>query len=116
MPACSLIWIWLIDGKMYSTGSSIVMMLRSGLLISPSDRVQRGGLAAAGRAGADHHAVRGVQQLSSIARRHVVGHAELRELEQRAALVQQPEHDLLAADDRRRRDANVDGAAFDVAC
>ena len=37
MPACSLIWIWLIDGKVYSTGSSIVMMLRSGLLISPSE-------------------------------------------------------------------------------
>ena len=37
MPACSLIWIWLIDGKTYSTGSSIVMMLRSELLISPSD-------------------------------------------------------------------------------
>ena len=37
MPAASLIWIWLMDGKVYSTGSSIVMMLRSGLLISPSD-------------------------------------------------------------------------------
>ena len=37
MPACSLIWIWLIEAKVYSTGSSIVMMLRSGLLISPSE-------------------------------------------------------------------------------
>ena len=37
MPACSLIWIWLIDGIRYSTGSSIVITLRSGLLISPSD-------------------------------------------------------------------------------
>jgi hypothetical protein len=37
MPAASLIWIWLIDGNVYSTGSSIVMMLRSGVLISPSD-------------------------------------------------------------------------------
>ncbi len=34
MPAASLIWIWLIDGNTYSTGSSIVVMLRSELLIS----------------------------------------------------------------------------------
>ena len=34
MPACSLIWIWLIDGNTYSTGSSIVMMLRCDSLIS----------------------------------------------------------------------------------
>jgi len=37
IPDCSLIWIWLIDGKVYSTGSSMVMMLRSGVLISPSE-------------------------------------------------------------------------------
>ena len=36
MSACSLIWIWLIDGKTYSTGSSMVMMLRSESLISVS--------------------------------------------------------------------------------
>ena len=36
MSACSLIWIWLIDGNTYSTGSSMVMMLRSELLISLS--------------------------------------------------------------------------------
>ena len=33
----SFVWIWLIDGKTYSTGSSIVMMLRCGWLISASD-------------------------------------------------------------------------------
>ena len=33
-PACSLVWIWLIDGKTYSTGSSIVMTLRVGSLTS----------------------------------------------------------------------------------
>ena len=37
MPACSLIWIWLIEWKTYSTGSSIVMMLRSAVSISPSE-------------------------------------------------------------------------------
>ena len=36
MPACSLIWIWLTRGKMYSTGSSIVITLMSGRLISDS--------------------------------------------------------------------------------
>ena len=36
MSACSLIWIWLIDGMTYSTGSSMVMMLRSESLISLS--------------------------------------------------------------------------------
>ena len=33
MSACSLIWIWLIPGNTYSTGSSMVVMLRSGLAI-----------------------------------------------------------------------------------
>ena len=35
-PACSLIWIWLTRGKTYSTGSSIVITLMSGRLISVS--------------------------------------------------------------------------------
>ena len=35
-PACSLVWIWLIVGKTYSTGSSMVMMLRVGSLTSLS--------------------------------------------------------------------------------
>ena len=35
-PACSLIWIWLIVGNTYSTGSSIVMTLISSLLIAVS--------------------------------------------------------------------------------
>ena len=34
--ATSLIWIWLIVGTTYSTGSSMVMTLRSELLISAS--------------------------------------------------------------------------------
>ena len=34
IPACSLVWIWLIDGKTYSTGSSMVMMLRDRSSIS----------------------------------------------------------------------------------
>ena len=29
-PACSLIWIWLIDGNTYSTGSSMVMTFARG--------------------------------------------------------------------------------------
>lgn len=37
IPACSLIWIWLIESSRYSTGSSIVMMLRSVVLSSPSE-------------------------------------------------------------------------------
>ena len=35
-PAGSLIWIWLIVGNTYSTGSSIVMTLISSLLIAAS--------------------------------------------------------------------------------
>ena len=35
-PACSLIWIWLTDGKTYSTGSSTVITLISSLLICVS--------------------------------------------------------------------------------
>ena len=36
IPAWSLVWIWLMVGKTYSTGSSIVMMLRLGSSISVS--------------------------------------------------------------------------------
>ena len=34
MPACSFVWIWLMEGKTYSTGSSMVMMFRLGSSIS----------------------------------------------------------------------------------
>ena len=37
MPACSLIWIWFTEAMRYSTGSSMVITLRSGLLISASE-------------------------------------------------------------------------------
>ena len=37
MPACSLVWIWLMEGNTYSTGSSMVMMLRLGSSISVSE-------------------------------------------------------------------------------
>ena len=33
-PACSFVWIWLMDGKTYSTGSSIVITLRETSAIS----------------------------------------------------------------------------------
>ena len=33
-PAWSFVWIWLIDGNTYSTGSSMVVMLRCASLIS----------------------------------------------------------------------------------
>ena len=75
--------------------------------------VERGGLAAAGRPGADDHAVRRLQH-SGVARGHRLGHAELRQPEQRAALVQQPEDDLFPADHRRTRDPDVHRAAFDL--
>ena len=35
-PAFGFTWIWLTPGSWYSTGSSIVMMLRSGALIALS--------------------------------------------------------------------------------
>ena len=48
--AASLIWIWLTVGNMYSTGSSIVITLRSFVLSSRERRVERRRLAAPGRA------------------------------------------------------------------
>ena len=35
-PACSFVWIWLMLGKTYSTGSSIVITLRDSSAISVS--------------------------------------------------------------------------------
>ncbi len=69
-------------------------------------RVERGGLAAAGRAGDQHDAVRQVQDLlerGAVPR----GHAELLEAEQRGAAVQQAQHHRLAVEHRDDRDAHV---------
>ena len=101
-PACSLVWIWLIDGKMYSTGSSMVMTLRVGSLTSAQGGVQRRRLAAARRSGAQHHAEGRLDQL----REGLVGvrrHAEVVEAEDRPVLVEDPHHALLAPDGGGRR-------------
>ena len=76
IPACSLVWIWLMEGKTYSTGSSMVITLRVGIVDLAEGGVERRGLAAAGRPGAQHHAERGAHDL----RECLVGvrrHAEL---------------------------------------
>src|SRR5206468_3323357 len=75
--------------------------------------VEGGGLAAAGRAGADHHPVRRTHELG-IPVVHIGGHAEIVESEQRALAVEKTEHRLLAPDRRRHVHADVKGAAVDV--
>ena len=53
-----LTWIWPTPCSWYSTGSSMVMMFLSVVLIFDSAGVERGRLAAAGRAGDQDDAVR----------------------------------------------------------
>ena len=57
-PMFSRTCTWLMPTRLNSTGSSAVMMLVSGVLILRDRRVERVGLAAAGRAGDEHHAPR----------------------------------------------------------
>ena len=68
-PACSLVWIWLMPGNTYSTGSSTVVDVLAGRVDLEQRGVQRGGLAGAGRAGADAPCRTGRGPSSSSARR-----------------------------------------------
>src|SRR5207245_1277129 len=70
-------------------------------------------LAAPGRSADDDHAVRGPEQAPEQPVARLV-EAELVEAEERAALVEQAEHDLLAPDRLRRRDPDVDRAVVGV--
>ena len=74
-------------------------------------RVQRGGLAGAGRAGDEHDPVRPVDELLERAvdvREHPAG----LEVERHAALVEQPHDDAFAVDHRDDRHADVDLTAL----
>ena len=77
MPACSLIWIWLIDREDVLDR----VLDRHDVALGAVDLAQRGvqrrRLAAAGRAGADHHAVRRADAARCSARRVSARHAEL---------------------------------------
>ena len=112
IPACSLVWIWLIEGNTYSTGSSIVMMLRLGSSISVSAAYSVVVLPLPVGPGAQHHAERRPDEPGE----HLVGvggHAEVAHPEQRPALVEHPQHAALAPDRGHRRDPDVDLAAVD---
>ncbi len=111
-PALWLTCTWLMPSSRYSTGSSTVMMLTPGLLISDRRRVQRGRLARAGRAGDQHHPVRLAERAGEPAV-VVVGEAELAQLQVDAAGVEHPQHDLLAPHGRQGGGPQVDVAAVE---
>ena len=96
----------------YSTGSSIVMMFFS-IVFSVGERgVERRRLARAGRAGDEHGAVGLVEgALEALALWR--GHAELLELHDDRALVEDPDDDRLAVHAGQRHDAQVDVMAVD---
>ena len=75
--------------------------------------VERGGLARAGGARADDHAVRRARQRLED-RERLARHAEVGEAEQRAPLVEDPEHALLAVDGGGGGDAHVERHAVDL--
>src|SRR6185436_12150192 len=76
-------------------------------------RVQRRGLAGAGRAGDQEDAVRLVDQLVHLLLRARI-HAERAELEAARLLVEQTQYDALAVTRGNRRDAHVDRATRDA--
>ena len=69
-------------------------------------RVEGGGLAAAGRAGDQHHAEGLVDGVLEVLQRQLL-EAELGHVELQVRLVEQAQHDLLAEDGRQNRDAEV---------
>ena len=72
--------------------------------------VQRGGLAAAGRAGHQHHAVRAVHQPPE-ALEHFLGHAQLIHVQDAGRLIQQAHHHRFAVLHRHGGQTHVDGLA-----
>ncbi len=73
-------------------------------------RVERGGLARAGRSGHQHHPVRVEDGLHQV-RLGLRLEAELLQVQRQVALVEDPEHDLLAVDAGQRRDPEIDDPA-----
>ena len=106
-PAFSCTWTCtMFSPRRYSTGSSTVTMLTPSLWIMPDGRVERGGLARAGRSGHQQDALLGRQQgLHPLLL--VLVHPERVEAQHRGALAQDPDHDLLAQRCRQGRDPEV---------
>ncbi len=110
-PISSCICTWLMPCRLYSTGSSAVLMFAPALFRSDERRVERGRLARAGRARDQHHAPGLVDGPLEVVERLLV-EAELRHVELQVRLVEQPQDDLLAPHRRQHRDAEVHLAAL----
>ncbi len=108
MSACSLIWIWLIDGNTYSTGSSIVVTLRSGSAISVRVR-HRAWWSCRFRSDRRRSPCRTANGSSARSR---PGSApacrDALDVEQRPAAVEEPQDDLLTPDRRHGGDPDVE--------
>ena len=91
----------------YSIGSSTVTTLRAIVFSLSQAGVERRRLAAAGRAGDQHHAVRQFQRPFE-AGPDVLGQAELFVVEIDGGAVEHAQHHLLAVERRHRRHAEVD--------
>ncbi len=87
------------------------MMLVVGVVQVVHGGVERGGLAGAGGAGHHHDAARRVERVALQRLEHARRHADVADRQQRLAVVEQPQHDLLAVDGHVDRDADVDQAA-----
>ena len=111
-PACSFVWIWLMLGKTYSTGSSIVMTLRVCRDLGQGG-VERGRLAASGRSGAQHHAERSSNEVG-VGVGGVVRHAEFIQAKNGPGPVEEPHDALLAPDGGDGGNAHVDFLAVDL--
>ena len=112
MPACSLVWIWLIDGNDVFDRVLDRHDVAAGVVDLGQGGVEGGGLAAARRPGAQHHAEGRPDQAGE----DLVGvrrHAEVAHAEERPALVEHPQHAFLAPDGGDRRDPDVDLPAVD---
>ena len=106
MPCCTC--IWLNAGSTISIGSSTVQTLTSSVRQLLQRRVQRGGLARAGRAGDQDDAVRPLDQLLPALAVLVRRSRARRKLAHQHFRVEDAHHQLFAEGGRQRRQAQLD--------
>ena len=105
---------WMTPSISYSTGSSVVMILSSNVVDRVERGVERGGLAAAGRAGHEDDAVGQLRRSDESLRVRPRVHAELVDVELDDGAVEHA-HDAALAEHRRQdAHAQFDRVAADV--
>ncbi len=113
LPIAASIGTWTMPSMSYSTGSSVVISLSSISFNSLERRVERGGLARAGRPGDQHDAVGLVHRPRGTRFMRGRVHADLVQVERHHRAVEHPHDHAFAEHGGQHADAQVDRVAAD---